>query len=383
MLRFLIIAIFSAGVGGCSDPAPKRDSAGSIFEEVQGSVLKVYSMTHDGGGRSGTGFFIEINSEPVILTSKHVVQNANAVIVESEDDTWAVTSWREHPEFDLAVIPVEKRRAVKTLEIAEGTRAEEGQSVVTVGYPLGDSIAVHEGNVSSVDGLNIVFSAPLSTGASGSPLMDRDGRVLGICYSFVDNAQNYNLAVPVQLLLLDFEWENRRGVTDRNLDRYLRTISKIKNFQKKCAGEWESVQKEFPSWGNWIVQTQVTREHLLGAIEGVVLSVHGMNWASFSGRGGLWESEVEKLLGKIKNMNKAWDLHRQNIRVASERLAPKYKPLVNLKWSDGFINATNELSEKFDMRHGRKKESLLEADVKLLLTNYLREESNLFEAGVP
>lgn len=348
------------------------------FDNARASVLKVYAIADNGEGRTGTGFLTKLKSIPVIITSKHVVKNASVIILESEQDVWAVSAWQEHSEFDLASIPFDRDIPMTALELSEGDELDIGQAVITVGYPMGDGIAVHQGNISSIDGLDIVFSAPLSAGASGSPLIDHDGKVVGICHSFANNAQNHNLAIPVALLGIGSKWEAKRAILSRDMEDYLKTITRVKIFQQKCDDAWTDVREDIPHFGKWINHTQLTRRHLLSAIEGVVLSVHSSEWGVGEGVGEIG------LSGKIGKFDKAWRLHLQNIGVARdlfgigpERIGPDSRVLTSFKESSKRL-ATVLLEDK-----NNDSPSGTNADLGLALLDYLREEDTLFRTGVP
>jgi hypothetical protein len=73
----------------------------------------------------------------------------------------------------------------------------EGQNIVVIGNPEGEKGTVTTGIVSANRGPFFLFSAPISPGSSGSPILDEDGYVVGVVKGFRKDteSQNMNLAV--------------------------------------------------------------------------------------------------------------------------------------------------------------------------------------------
>jgi hypothetical protein len=79
---------------------------------------------------------------------------------------------------------------------------EVGARVVVIGSPLGLTHTVSEGIVSAVrleQGRQLIqFTAPISPGSSGGPVLDANGHVVGIATSTLTEGQQLNFAVPVK-----------------------------------------------------------------------------------------------------------------------------------------------------------------------------------------
>jgi putative serine protease PepD len=141
-----------------------------------------------------------------IVTNFHVVDeawsagNAN-VNVRQGDRSINGTIARVDHNNDLAVIHVGERLPV--LQTAPA-RPKLGQAVMAVGSPLGLGGSVSVGVISgfhSIEGSDYVqFSAPISPGNSGGPVVDARGRVVAIASAkFVgDGVEALSLAIPVQ-----------------------------------------------------------------------------------------------------------------------------------------------------------------------------------------
>jgi len=145
-----------------------------------------------------------------LVTNFHVVADAwkagiAKVEVHQGDRTIAGTIIRVDPNDDLAVVRVKERLAPLTAVTA---RPKVGTTVMAVGSPLGLSGTISVGVVSgfhSIEGSDFLqFSAPISPGNSGGPVVDAHGRVVAIASAkFVgDGVEGLSLAIPIQTACL-------------------------------------------------------------------------------------------------------------------------------------------------------------------------------------
>lgn len=190
--------------GGVSDLDAK--SAGEIdptavADRVQPSVFTV--EVNDGGG---SGFVLaSVAGRSTLVTNFHVVADEwnngrRAVKVRQGDATFAGTIENVSQADDLATISVAER--LPMLERST-TPPKPGDPVVVVGSPLGLGGTVTSGIVSAIrqeGGRDYIqFSAPISPGSSGGPVVDRAGRVLGIAEAKAvgQGAEGLSFAVPI------------------------------------------------------------------------------------------------------------------------------------------------------------------------------------------
>src|SRR5206468_3005270 len=101
-------------------------------------------------------------------------------------------------ELDLAVLKADARE-VQFLSVDGATTSPEpGTRVAVIGSPLALEGSLSEGIVSAIrsveDGNWLQISAPISEGSSGSPVLDRHGRVIGIATLTAKEGQNLNFA---------------------------------------------------------------------------------------------------------------------------------------------------------------------------------------------
>src|SRR6266481_3032292 len=118
----------------------------------------------------GTGFFI---SDRQIVTNSHVIHDAEYVSIKGLDNSQYHYrgTFLDDPSVDLAIIEVSNSPDHSFLPVRK-TVPVEGQNIVVIGNPEGEKGTVTTGIVSANRGPFFLFSAPISPGSSGSPILD-------------------------------------------------------------------------------------------------------------------------------------------------------------------------------------------------------------------
>ena len=140
-------------------------------------------MVADGG--LGSGFII--NTQGEVITNAHVVGDDAVVEVWLHDErrrSGQVVGLDEY--LDLALIKLSSGQGLRPLSLGSSAEVSAGQDILAIGYPL-DSITptVTRGIVSALvlgeDGTEWVqMDVAVNPGSSGGPVLDRDGRVVGV-----------------------------------------------------------------------------------------------------------------------------------------------------------------------------------------------------------
>lgn len=135
---------------------------------------------------TGTGFFID--DEGRILTNRHVVQGCETVKVAHSGRTVTSDFIQTDTVQDLALIETDMQsRAVAFFRSGRGIRP--GDSVYAYGFPLQGLLAsdpgITAGNISNLAGIGddrslLQITAPIQSGNSGGPLLDKSGNVVGV-----------------------------------------------------------------------------------------------------------------------------------------------------------------------------------------------------------
>ena|SRR5436309_14206249 len=176
-------------------------TVGQIAKAATPSVVEIdttqagSNSPFPGGSQSssalGTGFVYDTKGD--IVTNEHVVSNASTVTVKFEDgSTYKGTVVGSDPSSDLAVVQVNAPASkLVALALADSSNVAVGDGVVAIGNPFGLDGSVTTGIVSA---LNREIAAPDDTpiegaiqtdaainhGNSGGPLLDLQGRVIGV-----------------------------------------------------------------------------------------------------------------------------------------------------------------------------------------------------------
>jgi len=179
-------------------------------------VTGVANPNSAGGGQqfSGTGSGVIIEPDGLILTNHHVVQNGKNVTV-------TLTDGRQFPGTvkgidtytDLAFVKIDAKD-LPALELGNSSALQVGQLAIAIGDPLGQfpgtvtsgivsgldrtiDVASETGGTGSTLRHLIQTDASINPGNSGGPLLDGDGKVIGINTAEAGSAQGIGFAIPI------------------------------------------------------------------------------------------------------------------------------------------------------------------------------------------
>jgi len=156
----------------------------------------------------GSGFIV--SKEGYILTNNHVVEDADKIMVTLMDGRELQAKLiGADPSTEVAVIKIDAND-LHALELADSDTIEVGEWVIAIGNPFGLSHTVTVGIVSAKGrsglGLStyedfIQTDAAINPGNSGGPLIDLDGKVVGINTAIVGSSGNIGigLAIPINM----------------------------------------------------------------------------------------------------------------------------------------------------------------------------------------
>jgi len=157
---------------------------------------------------SGSGFIID--PAGYILTNYHVIEGADRVTVTLGDGrVFRATLVGVDPAIDVALLQIQAREALPVAALGNSDALRVGEWVCAIGNPLGYVHSVTVGVVSflgrklfdqSLDAY-IQTDAAISFGNSGGPLIDAQGRVVGITTAISAQASNIGFAIPISQVL--------------------------------------------------------------------------------------------------------------------------------------------------------------------------------------
>jgi len=138
---------------------------------------------------AGSGFIVSSNG--YIVTNYHVIEGANTIKVTTNDGKEYTATVRGYDESnDIAVLKI-KATGLKAVTLGSSSKANVGDSVVTIGNPLGElTFSLTSGSISALN-REVTFSggntmkliqtdAAINSGNSGGPLFNMYGQVIGI-----------------------------------------------------------------------------------------------------------------------------------------------------------------------------------------------------------
>jgi len=179
----------------------------------------------------GSGFIV--SSDGLVLTSQHVVSDPEAnytVILEPQKKYPAKVISRD-PVNDIAVLKIEEKN-LPYLELGDSDKIELGETVIAIGNPLGEfHDTISAGIISGLSRYITAFGgftqekaklkgliqtdAAINPGNSGGPLVDMEGKVIGINSAMVFGAQNIGFAIPINYVKKDLEEIKKFGKVKR------------------------------------------------------------------------------------------------------------------------------------------------------------------------
>jgi len=160
-----------------------KASAGEDFSGIIEDVVKsVVTIKTDIS--QGTGFIVD--EEGYIVTNYHVMENAkSAGIFTYDGETHQVKLIGYNLDLDIALLKISGN--FNALELADSEDIQLGEKVIAIGNPLGLQFSVSEGIISNINQEGpsrikayIQTDAALNPGNSGGPLINKQGKVVGI-----------------------------------------------------------------------------------------------------------------------------------------------------------------------------------------------------------
>jgi putative serine protease PepD len=167
--------------------AQTASSVAAVYQRVKDAVVEVETLA----GATGSGFVID--EEGHIVTNQHVVGGADSVSVEFSDGSNVdATVVGTDPSTDIAVLDVDRPSSRLTpLSFAGDGSLQVGNTVIAIGSPFGLEGTLTTGVISALgreirspNGFSIENAvqtdAALNQGNSGGPVLDSQGRVVGV-----------------------------------------------------------------------------------------------------------------------------------------------------------------------------------------------------------
>ena len=212
-------------------------NAAEIYRDVSPGVVTIRSIFGAAGGAEGSGFVLDSNGE--IVTNAHVVTEeesnggrtpAKEVFVEfSNRNVLEAQIVGFDPFADVALLKVEPEGfPLHPLELGDDSELEVGEPVAAIGSPFGEQRSLSVGVVSATDRSvksltqfqiegAIQTDASINPGNSGGPLLEGEGRVVGINQQIETNSganDGVGFAVPISAIEHSVEQLRETGTAE-------------------------------------------------------------------------------------------------------------------------------------------------------------------------
>jgi S1-C subfamily serine protease len=205
-----------------AEPAGEQLDVAALYERVAPGVVFVQAnsgrgdLPFPGGGQAASGSGFVIDEDGSIITNEHVVEGGDEFRVRFGENGEPIEAelLGADPSVDLALLKVDPEDVgedLRPLELGASEDLRPGDPVIAIGSPFGLEGTVTSGIVSALrrtitapDGFSISGAvqtdAAINPGNSGGPLLDAQGRVIGVNAQIAtDTGDNSGVgfAVPV------------------------------------------------------------------------------------------------------------------------------------------------------------------------------------------
>jgi S1-C subfamily serine protease len=245
----------TANVAGITDPSVATDEQNNIevFRAISPGVVSINTTRQarsffDAGGQ-GSGSGSVIDAEGRVLTNYHVIEGADVVTVSfGGEKTYPARVIGGDPDTDLAVLQINgAREALKVVPLGDSDKLSVGQKVLAIGNPFGLDRTLTTGVISGlqrpiaarngriIEGA-IQTDASINPGNSGGPLLDSQGRMIGINSQILSpdggGSVGVGFAIPVSIAKRIVPQLIREGrVVRPKLGIYPRAVSDLRGIR--------------------------------------------------------------------------------------------------------------------------------------------------------
>ncbi len=162
-------------------------------------------------GIMGAGSGVIVDPAGVILTNNHVVEGGGKIMVRLQDGReFKAVDIKTDPSTDLAVLRIDGAGSLPAAKLGDSDSTQVGDWVLALGQPFGLQGTVTAGIISAKGrGLGISnredfiqTDAAINPGNSGGPLVNLEGKVIGINTAITTNSGTYQgvgFAIPIDL----------------------------------------------------------------------------------------------------------------------------------------------------------------------------------------
>jgi serine protease Do len=189
-------------------PAGAPEGAPERFKEFFGEEFyERYFRRRPREDPRATGSGLLVDPKGYILTNNHVIENAQDIIVRLSDQRkFTARLVGRDSKTDLAVLKVDAPANLPVAELGDSDQLRVGQWAIAIGNPFGLDRTVTVGIVSATARTRVGVTqydnfiqtdASINPGNSGGPLLNIDGKVIGINTAIVAAGQGIGFSIPI------------------------------------------------------------------------------------------------------------------------------------------------------------------------------------------
>lgn len=198
----------------------ETDTIKTAINKIYDAVVLIETYKGDKLSGTGTGFvYKKDDKNGYIITNHHVIENGTTIKVlfingDKVDAQILGSDWVS----DTAVLVIDENHILKVAEIGESSKLELGDTLFTVGSPLGEEYmgTVTKGILSGKDrtvevgtGNNVFMldviqtDAAINPGNSGGPLVNINGEIIGVnsLKLVKDEIEGMGFAIPIEIVM--------------------------------------------------------------------------------------------------------------------------------------------------------------------------------------
>ncbi|MCM8787008.1 MAG: S1C family serine protease [Candidatus Omnitrophica bacterium] len=171
-----------------------------IYKKISSAIVNIEVITIDEESLIGSGFIID--SQGIVITNYHLIEKAKAINVKlKEGQLYPVTSILSYDTYrDICLLKINASN-LPYISLGNSDTVQVGEKVYCIGNPLGLEYSFSDGLVSGIRNFQgikwLQFTAPISLGNSGSPLINSNGQAIGIVTFLIRAGQNINFALAI------------------------------------------------------------------------------------------------------------------------------------------------------------------------------------------
>lgn len=202
----------------------ETDTIKSSVEKIYNATVMIESYRSNRLIGTGTGFvYKKSDNKGYVMTNHHVIEDSDAIkVITIEGQSLDATLLGSDEYADIAVLSINSDAVLQVAEIGDSTKLELGDTLFTVGSPLGSEYmgTVTKGILSgkdrtvtvTVNNSNFMMEvlqtdAAINPGNSGGPLVNINGEVVGVnsLKLVEDEIEGMGFAIPIEMAITSAE----------------------------------------------------------------------------------------------------------------------------------------------------------------------------------